>query len=58
VIKDGRTSGLTIAGILDPAAAVAVGYGLDIAWFEDVILTTTDAKASGGDSGSPTWIWK
>jgi hypothetical protein len=58
VVKDGRTSGLTIAGILDPAAAVAVGYGLDIAWFEDVILTTTDAKASGGDSGSPTWIWK
>jgi hypothetical protein len=58
VVKDGRTSGLTIAGILDPAAAVAVGYGLDIAWFEDVILTTADARASGGDSGSPTWIWK
>jgi len=58
VVKDGRTSGLTLAGILDPAASVSVSYGLDIAWFEDVILTTADARASGGDSGSPTWIWK
>lgn len=54
--KDGRTSGFTMAPIIDPAASIAVGYDLDIAWFEDVILTHSDLRVAGGDSGSPAWI--
>jgi V8-like Glu-specific endopeptidase len=37
---------------------VAVGYYYDIAWFEDVIITSADLRTSGGDSGSPVWLWK
>jgi hypothetical protein len=58
VAKDGRTSGFTAAAVIDPAASVTVGYYYDIAWFEDVILTSADLKVAGGDSGSPTWLWK
>jgi len=58
VAKDGRTSGFTAASVIDPAASLAVGYYYDIAWFEDVILTSADLKVAGGDSGSPAWLWK
>jgi len=58
VCKDGRTSGFTCAKVIDPAASITVSYYLDIAWFEDVIITTADLRASGGDSGSPVWVWK
>lgn len=55
VAKDGRTSGSSSAAVLDNAASLVVNYGLDTAWFEDVVLTTEDLRVSGGDSGSPVF---
>jgi len=54
--KDGRTSGATIGTVWDESTSLAVGYWLDVAWFEDVILTYEDIKAQGGDSGSPVFL--
>jgi hypothetical protein len=54
--KDGRTSGATVGTVWDESCSLAVGYWLDVAWFEDVILTHEDIKAQGGDSGSPVFL--
>jgi len=54
--KDGRTSGATMGTVWDESASLAVGYWLDVAWFEDVILTYEDIGAKGGDSGSPVFL--
>jgi hypothetical protein len=54
--KDGRTSGATIGTVWDDSASLAVGYWLDVAWFEDVVLTYEDMGAKGGDSGSPVFL--
>lgn len=56
VAKDGRTSGFTTGTVLDNAASIVVSYGIDVAWFEDVVLTDTSLGVRGGDSGSPVWI--
>ncbi|MEM3942772.1 MAG: hypothetical protein QXJ59_01695 [Thermofilaceae archaeon] len=58
VAKDGRSSGYTWGKVIDPAASVMVGYGFDIAWFEDIIITGPEIGVKGGDSGSPTWLLK
>jgi len=54
--KDGRTSGATVGTVWDESASLAVGYWLDVAWFEDVVLTHEDMGAKGGDSGSPVFL--
>jgi hypothetical protein len=54
--KDGRTSGATMGTVWDESCSLAVGYWLDVAWFEDVILTYEDMKAQGGDSGSAVFL--
>jgi hypothetical protein len=54
--KDGRTSGATVGTVWDECTSLAVYYWLDVAWFEDVILTSNDIKAQGGDSGSPVFL--
>jgi len=56
VAKDGRTSGATEGTVWDAKCSVAVGYWLDVAWFEDVVLTYEDIRAQGGDSGSPVFL--
>jgi hypothetical protein len=56
ICKDGRTSGATCGTVLDNKMSVVVNYGLDLAWFEDVILTDERVHAQGGDSGSATFV--
>jgi len=56
ICKDGRTSGATCGTVLDNRMSVVVNYGLDLAWFEDVILTDENVHAQGGDSGSATFV--
>jgi hypothetical protein len=56
ICKDGRTSGATCGTVLDNKMSIVVNYGLDLAWFEDVILTDENMHAQGGDSGSATLV--
>jgi len=56
ICKDGRTSGATCGTVLDNKMSAVVNYGLDLAWFEDVILTDESVHARGGDSGSATFV--
>jgi|GEM_PF-4178537 len=58
VYKDGRTSCLTEAIVIDDRASIMVSYYYDLTWFEDVIITSSALGAKGGDSGSPVFLKK
>ena len=53
VMKSGRTTGYTMAKVIDTSATIMVGYGLYMARFRDVILT--EKFLEPGDSGSAVW---